>query len=166
MPYTPLDSLIARLKSPDVVMTTDIDPRLLADGLEDLRNRMSHAEHSHLRTLHETRGLSDRLVTAENNINGITNDRDEFRRQVKTATDLPQAHEKKIEDLEQRVRACEGAVGTAPFKAAEPIKPEKDGKQEAKPHPIYDAPPPKNPPLDGPMPTNTPFKKAPEPIHP
>lgn len=158
MPTNDLDTLIAHLKAPGTILT-DVDAKVLASSLEDLKNRVSHVEHSALRTLANSRIHDDHLKQIDDNVGGITRDRDEFRKQVKVATDLPLAHDKKIEELEARVRSVEGAVGAAPFKPG--IDPFGHLKVsglapaiEPKPHPAYDAPPPKNPPGGGPMPTN------------
>lgn len=122
MPTNDLDTLIAHLKAPGAVVM-DVDAKVLASSLEDLKNRVSHVEHSNLRVLANSRIHDDHLKLLDDNVGGITRDRDEFRKQVKMATDLPLAHEKKIEELEARVRSCEGAVGAAPFKPAKAIEP-------------------------------------------
>lgn len=160
MPTNDLDTLIAHLKAPGAVVM-DVDAKVLASSLEDLKNRVSHVEHSNLRTLANSRLHDDHLKQIDDNVGGITRDRDEFRKQVKVATDLPLAHEKKIEELEARVRSCEGAVGAAPYKPpvavkpAEPIKVEEPVKVEDKPlKPVVE-------PAHG-MSLN-PFKKAPDP---
>jgi hypothetical protein len=160
MPTNDLDTLIAHLKAPGTILT-DIDAKTLAAGLEDLRNRMAHVEHTSLRTLANSRLHDDHLKQIDDNVAGITNDRDEFRRQVKVATDLPLANQKKVEELEARVRSCEGAVGAAPYKPPvavkpiEPIKVEEPVKVEDKPlKPVVE-------PAHG-MSLN-PFKKAPDP---
>jgi hypothetical protein len=150
----PLDKLIAHLKAQDTVAITDIDPHDLAAGLEDLKNRMAHAEHSHLKVLHDTRAQADRITPLEETTASLTRDRDEFRTKVDAAARAPEEHDKKIAELNDRVRAVEGAVGAAPYKPAKPIEP---AKHEA---PKYDAPPPKNEPA--PTPINTP--KAPSPL--
>jgi len=130
----PLEKLIAVLKAPDAVSVSDIDPHTLAAGLEDLKNRMAHAEHSHLRVLSATRGTDDRIVTLENKVAAIEHDRNDMQKVVKTSTDLPIATGKRVDELEARVRSVEGAVGAAPYKAPKPIEP-------AKPEPAKPATP-------------------------
>ena len=124
-PNTPLDSLIAQLKSPDVVLASDVDPKVLALGLEDLRNRMSHAEHSHLRAINDSRANADRLTHLETVTSSLEQDRDEFRKQVATVTQVPIENQKKLTELDARVRTCEGAVGAAPYKTTKAIEPAK-----------------------------------------
>ena len=125
MTPTDLDTLIAKLKSPNAVIT-DLDPHVLAAGLEDLRNRMSHVEHAHLKVLAASRANDERLVGLENDSRGFKADRDEFRKRVDTATTLPVENQKKIAELETRVHTCEGAVGAAPYKEPKKIEPAKD----------------------------------------
>ena len=125
MTPTDLDTLIAKLKSPNAVIT-DLDPHVLAAGLEDLRNRMSHVEHAHLKVLAASRANDERLVGLENDSRGFKADRDEFRKRVDTATTLPVENQKKIAELETRVHTCEGAVGAAPYKEPKKIDPAKD----------------------------------------
>ena len=134
MTQTPLNSLISKLKStdPDV---REVEAAVLAAGLEDLRNRMAHLEHAHLRTLVQTRAVSDRVDRHDADIATLTADRDEFRKTVNKATDTPIANEKKIVELEERVRACEGAVGAAPYKAPTVVEPASPDK-EIKPVPL------------------------------
>jgi hypothetical protein len=122
MPVTDLDTLIAKLKDPGVDVH-ELDSRVLAAGLEDLRNRMSHAEYSHLKALSQARINADRLTTVEGNVAALTTDGVEFRRSVNDATKLPHEHAEKLVELEGRVRACEGAVGAAPYKVPKPIEP-------------------------------------------
>jgi hypothetical protein len=123
MPVTDLDTLIAQLKSPDADITHNIDARVLAAGLEDLRNRMSHAEYSQLKALSQARINADRLTAVEAGTAALTNDNVEFRRSVNDATKLPHEHAEKLTELEGRVRACEGAVGATPYKVPKPIEP-------------------------------------------
>jgi hypothetical protein len=123
MPVTDLDTLIAQLKSPDADITHSIDARVLAAGLEDLRNRVSHAEYSQLKALSQARINADRLTAVEAGTAALTNDNVEFRRSVNDATKLPHEHAEKLTELEGRVRACEGAVGAAPYKVPKPIEP-------------------------------------------
>jgi hypothetical protein len=123
MPVTDLDTLIAQLKSPDADITHSIDARVLAAGLEDLRNRMSHAEYSQLKALSQARINAGRLMAVEAGTAALTNDNVEFRRSVNDATKLPHEHAEKLTELEGRVRACEGAVGAAPYKVPKPIEP-------------------------------------------
>jgi hypothetical protein len=127
MTPTDLDTLIAKLKGPDAVTAADIDPHVLAAGLEDLRNRMSHVEHSHLKVLANSRDKDDRLTALETTVGSVVNDRDEMRKVVKTSTDLPVENQKKLVELDARVRSCEGAVGAAPYKAPKEIEAEKPG---------------------------------------
>ena len=124
----PLDILIAKLKAPEAVAVQDIDPKTLAAGLEDLRNRMSHVEHAHLKVLAGSRGNDDRLTAVETKVGSIEQDRDEMRKTVKTSTDLPIANGKRVDELEARVRAVEGAVGAAPYKEPKKIEPEAPAK--------------------------------------
>jgi hypothetical protein len=123
MPVTDLDTLIAQLKSPDADIIHSIDAHVLAAGLEDLRNRMSHAEYSQLKALSQARINADRLTTVEGNVAALTTDGVEFRRSVNDATKLPREHAEKLVELEGRVRACEGAVGATPYKVPKPIEP-------------------------------------------
>lgn len=122
MPTNDLDTLIAHLKAPGTILT-DVDAKTLALSLEDLKNRVSHVEHTSLRTLASSRIHDDHFKQIDENVAGITRNRDEFRQQVKTAVDLPIANQKKVEELEARVRACEGAVGAAPYKQPKVIEP-------------------------------------------
>jgi len=122
MPVTDLDTLIAKLKDPGVD-AHDLDSRVLAAGLEDLRNRVSHAEYSQLKALSQARINADRLTAVEAGTAALTNDNVEFRRAVNDATKLPHEHAEKLTELEGRVRACEGAVGAAPYKVPKPIEP-------------------------------------------
>lgn len=134
-----LETLIAHLKAPDVVTSHDIDPKVLAAGLEDLRNRMAHAEFSHLKALSQVRASNDRLTLVEANVGGLTTDRDEFRKQVKVATDLPNTNATKLVEIEARLHAVEGAVGAAPYKDPKPIGPavpDKPKIEPAKPAPF------------------------------
>jgi hypothetical protein len=140
-----LDTLIAHLKAPGTILT-DVDAKTLALSLEDLKNRVSHVEHSNLRVLANSRIHDDHFKQIDENVAGITRDRDEFRQQVKTAVDLPIANQKKVEELEARVRACEGAVGTAPYKQPKPIEPQAEKPLppvvESKPlKPVVEPPP-------------------------
>ena len=139
MPVTDLDTLIAQLKSPDADITHSIDARVLAAGLEDLRNRVSHAEYSQLKALSQARINADRLTAVEAGTAALTNDNVEFRRSVNDATKLPHEHAEKLTELEGRVRACEGAVGAAPYKVPKPIEPVsvEPAKVEAPKAPFY-----------------------------
>jgi uncharacterized coiled-coil protein SlyX len=125
MTPTDLDTLIAKLKGPDAVTVQDIEPKTLAAGLEDLRNRMSHVEHAHLKVLANSRAKDDRLTELETTVASLVQDRNEMQRTVKTATDLPIANQKQLAELSDRVRSCEGAVGEAPYKVPKPIEPAK-----------------------------------------
>lgn len=125
MTPTDLDTLIAQLKSPNGSIA-EMDHNVLAAGLEDLRNRMSHVEHSNLKVLANLRANDERLVGLENDSRGFKADRDEFRKKVDTATTLPAENQKKIAELETRVHTCEGAVGAAPYKEPKKIEPAKD----------------------------------------
>lgn len=156
MPTNPpaLDALIAQLKSPDVVLASDVDPKVLAAGLEDMRNRLAHAEHTHLRAINASRAQEDRVTQLEQTTSSLEKDRDEFRKQVTTGTQLPIENQKKLTELEARVRTCEGAVGAAPYKTPKPISPDE--------HPAYDAPPPKNRPEPFPDPSHPPTTYNPE----
>lgn len=120
MTPTDLDTLIAHLKAPNVI-ATDIDPKVLAAGLEDLRNRMAHVEFSYLKVLSQHRANSDHLTAVDNQVGALTIANTEFQKQVTTATNLPLENQKKIAELDARVHTCEGAVGAAPYKAPEPI---------------------------------------------
>jgi len=146
MPVTDLDTLIAKLKDPGVD-AHDLDSRVLAAGLEDLRNRMSHAEYSQLKALSQARINADRLTAVEGHVAALTTDGAEFRRSVNDATKLPHEHAEKLTELEGRVRACEGAVGAAPYKVPKPIEPVsvEPAKVEAPKAPFY-APKPAVPP--------------------
>jgi len=138
MPVTDLDTLIAKLKDPGVDVH-DLDSRVLAAGLEDLRNRVSHAEYSQLKALSQARINADRLTAVEAGTAALTNDNVEFRRAVNDATKLPHEHAEKLTELEGRVRACEGAVGAAPYKVPKPIEPVsvEPAKVEAPKAPFY-----------------------------
>ena len=125
VPDKSLETLIAHLKAPDVVTSHDVDPKVLAAGLEDMKNRMGHAEFSHLKALSQVRVNNDRVAAVETSVAGLTTDRDEFRKQVKVATDLPNTNATKLTEIEARLHAVEGAVGAAPYKAPKPIEPAK-----------------------------------------
>lgn len=124
--HTDLEKLIAQLKSPDTVMVADVDAHLLAAGLEDLRNRMAHCEHSHLKVLAAAHAREERLTGLETDSAGFKADREEYRKKIDTATALPLENQKKIAELETRVHTCEGAVGAAPYKEPKKIEPAKD----------------------------------------
>lgn len=128
-----LETLIAHLKAPDVVTSHDIDPKVLAVGLEDLRNRMGHVEFSHLKSVSQVRVNNDRVAAVETSVAGLATDRDEFRRQVKVATDLPNTNATKLVEIEARLHAVEGAVGAAPYKAPKPIEPAAPDKPKIEP---------------------------------
>lgn len=147
VPDKSLETLIAHLKAPDVVTSHDVDPKILAAGLEDLKNRMGHAEHSHLKTMSQVRVNNDRMTKVEADVAGLGTDRDEFRKQVRTAVDTPTANATKITELEARVHAVEGAVGAAPYKAPKPVEPAKPKVEPDKPAPSINpfSPPPAQP---------------------
>lgn len=132
-PDTSLETLIAHLKAPDVVTSHDVDPKVLAAGLEDLKNRVGHAEFTHLKALSQVRGLDDRLTATETNVGVLAADRDEVRKQVRTVTDLPTTNAAKLVEIEARLKAAEGAVGAAPYKAPKPIEPIKPVVEPIKP---------------------------------
>jgi chromosome segregation ATPase len=130
---TSLETLIAHLKAADVVTSHDVDPKILAAGLEDLKNRMGYVEFSHLKALSQTRANSDRMTAVEADVATLKTDRDEFRKQVRTAVDTPTENATKITELEARVHAVEGAVGAAPYKGPKPVEPAKPKVEPDKP---------------------------------
>ena len=94
MTPTDLDTLIAKLKSPNAVIT-DLDPHVVAAGLEDLRNRMSHVEHAHLKVLASSRANDERLVGLENDFRAASKPiATSSRKRVDTATTLPVENQK------------------------------------------------------------------------
>ncbi|MFZ1005624.1 MAG: hypothetical protein WAN65_02225, partial [Candidatus Sulfotelmatobacter sp.] len=141
------------LKSPGADITHSIDACVLAAGLEDLRNRMSHAEHSQLKALSQARINADRLTAVEAGTAALTNDNVEFRRLVNDATKLPHEHAEKLLELEGRVRACEGAVGAVPYKVPKPIEPVSEAAVSAisPPPPNRPVPPPVSPTAQKPL---------------
>ena len=123
VPDTGLDTLIARLKAPDAVMASDIEPKVLAAGLEDLKNRVSHTEHGHLRVLTQSASADERLKTVEATAGTLVAERDAMKKDVAAANAVPAANASKLTEIETRLRTVEGAVGAAPYKQPKPVEP-------------------------------------------
>ena len=103
-------------------------------GLQDLAARVANLEHAALEAGYRLTNLEDASNQTVAKLNAIETQHTEYKKRVEVVEQAPAVNDKKIADLEARIRTCEGAIGSANLKKPDPVKVEPDVKEEpAKP---------------------------------
>jgi predicted nuclease with TOPRIM domain len=93
---------------------------LIAAAFTDLSDRLANLEHNDLQAQHRLGLIETKQAQLETVMAGFATDREEFRTRVDNVEKIPTASKERIDDLETRVRAVEGAVGSKNFTATKP----------------------------------------------
>lgn len=98
----------------------------LVEGLKDACSRIQHMELNHVQTVHRLASLEEANNAWSGQINALAADRDAFRRRIDDVEKVPAASQEKLDAMDKRLRAVEGAVGSTAYKgtADKPVKPE------------------------------------------
>ena len=103
-------------------------------GLQDLAARIANLEHSALEATFRLAALEDAHNTTAATVTAIQGEHTEQKKRLDAIEAKPAVNDRKLADLETRVRTVEGAVGSAGYKTAlaksdkplvtpEPVKP-------------------------------------------
>lgn len=96
----------------EVVRKADV----LYAGIEDAAHRLRQCEFKQLEHEHRLGKLEDRQRVHEADMSTFKKDRDDQRTRIEAAVSKPNDNEKRLEELEKRLRTVEGAVGSKYYK--------------------------------------------------
>jgi chromosome segregation ATPase len=88
--------------------------------LQDIQSRQQHLDKQHLELLAQIRQNTEKLKELSTKLSEITSDHGEIKRQAAESVQLPNQHEAKLQELEARMRTCEGAIGAPAHPAPQP----------------------------------------------
>ena len=136
------DEMVTLIQTTQNPMALSAHIHVISEGLADLLGRLRTVEFNQTEDRQRLIHLETIEASFEKRLDGVVHDRDEYKKAVDTATQLPTANEKRISDLEKRARTLEGAVGSKNYTAPpvkDPVAPEgfvpagPDEKPEDKP---------------------------------
>lgn len=97
----------------------------LVEGLKDANSRLQHLELGASQTAHRLSNLEEANNAWAAQLAGLAADRDAFRKRLDDVEKIPVASAATLADIDKRLRAVEGAVGSSAYKgtADKPILP-------------------------------------------
>lgn len=97
----------------------------LVEGLKDASSRLQHLELSASQIAHRLANLEEANNAWAAQLASLASDRDAFRKRIDDVEKIPAASAKTLADIDKRLRAVEGAVGSSAYKgtADKPILP-------------------------------------------
>lgn len=105
-------------------------------GLLDASQRLQNLEHEFLKLKFQNDSLTDELSKTNIKLGEIEAQHTQYKNRVVAVEQAPHANDKRIDDLDKRVRTVEGAVGSASYKAPTAIKPNAAPSNVGTPKPL------------------------------
>jgi chromosome segregation ATPase len=132
--FEDLVELFSTTRNP-VTLATHIGT--ITAGLADAGSRLRHLEAENIDHMARLTHLEAQQNAFETKVDGFQADRDAYKRAVDTATQIPERNSKRLDDLEKRTRAVEGAVGATTFKPEKPFAPPPANPTPTPPRPTF-----------------------------
>jgi hypothetical protein len=121
---------------------------VFVDAMRDVRHRLENLELAHIQHGTKTAELDSKTTEMHARLAGVERDRTDLKKRQDAVEATPVVHDKRLDDLEARVRMTEGAIGALGGKIEKPAEhkaeipkvpahaPEKAGRFEAKAEPV------------------------------
>jgi septal ring factor EnvC (AmiA/AmiB activator) len=112
------EDVVALLQTNPNAMVVAQHLDIITGGLVDLANRVRNLEHASLVNAEAIRVANGVAAKQETRLASVETDRDTAKAQLEKIEAEPAQNTQRLDDLDKRVRAVEGAVGSTSFAAA------------------------------------------------
>jgi hypothetical protein len=112
MPHTYEEAVALLANNPNpMTLATQDKINIFREGLLDLANRVSHLEQSYLEAKFRLDGVEARNIDLTNQMNEVRSNYGTYQQRVEVVEKTPNTNSARLDALEPRVRAVEGATG-------------------------------------------------------